>query len=116
MGGNIGIEHEIQLMLLDLGIPTTLLGFLYLTYAVQLSLASFEYISRLSKLLYVEVAEKYQTDPQSVERCIRHAIKVTFAAGLNDYAATLFDANGKTPTPAEFLSRMYFYLITKKEA
>lgn len=116
MGGAIEIEREIQLLLLDLGVPTTFLGFLYLTYAIQLTLTNFEYVSRLSKMLYIDIAERYQTEPDSVERCMRHAIKSTFTKGLNPYAATIFDASGKVPTPGEFLSKMYFYLITKKEA
>ena len=109
-------EREIQVLLLRMGIPTNLLGFLYLVYAVRLSLTNFRYITHLSKHLYVDVAEKYQTDAQCVERCIRHALAVTFSNGLNEYAATLFGADSKAPTNTQFITRMYFYLISEKEA
>lgn len=108
-------DRDIQLLLLKLGIPTNYLGFLYLTYAMQLTLSSFEYITRLSKMLYVEVAEKYKTEPRHVERCIRHALTVAFSEGFNDYAATFFEANGKVPTNTQFISRMYFHLISEVE-
>lgn len=114
MIGNV--EHEIQVILLNLGIPTNLLGFLYLAYAMQLTLNGFEYITQVSKMLYVEVAEKYKTDPLSVERCIRHAIRTTFSHNLTDYAISLFGDNCKIPTNTQFISRMYFHLISQKEA
>ena len=107
------VEREIQITLLQMGVPTNLLGFLYLIYALQLTLENFEYITRLSKFLYVDVAEKYHTEPCCVEKCIRHAIDVTFSNKLNNYASAVFD-NIDHPTNTQFISRMYFHLISEK--
>lgn len=109
--------HIIQNLLLEIGIPTTLLGFLYLVYAIELIITDYEYVVRTSKLLYVEIAEKYNTEPCSVERCIRHAINVAFATGNNKCVTQIFinEAYEKAPTPSQFLSRMYFYIINNEE-
>lgn len=113
--------HVIQNVLLDIGIPANLLGFMYLVYAIELALNDYEYIVRLYKLLYVDIAKKYKTDPGCVEHCVRSAIKKAFTSENNACLNQIF-ANEKyenTPSPTQFMSRMYFYIINeeyKKEA
>lgn len=111
------IEHDIQSLLFDMGIPTHLLGFLYLSYALILVLGDFEYVAKTSKRLYVDIAARYKTEPQSVERCIRHAIAITFTRDRNEFMYELFSTYNKTPSPSQFISRIYFYMINnEKEA
>lgn len=112
MKGNL--THDIQNLLLDIGIPTNQLGFLYLVYGMQLVMENYEYIARVYKLLYVEVAAKYQTEPQSVERCIRHAIGIAFSHKENKYIADMFSSYNKVPSNSQFLSSVYFLLINEK--
>lgn len=114
------IEHEIQNLLFDIGVPTNRLGFLYLTYGIVLVMSDYEYVSRPTKRLYPGIADRYKTEPQSVERCVRHAITAAFAGSHGELMVKLFSV-GRTPTPTEFISRIYFYIINnegfnKKEA
>lgn len=116
-------EHDIQNLLFAIGLPANQLGFLYLTYGMSLVLTDYEYATRVSKLLYVDIASRYKTEPQSVERCIRHAINAACDGDRSELMGELFDSSKKTPSPTEFISRVYFYIInsdnwrlTKKEA
>lgn len=106
-------EHDIQNLLFRIGIPVNRLGFLYLTYGMLLVIDNYEYATRVSKLLYVDIAARYKTEPQSVERCIRHAIIMAHDRTHNDFMNELFSAElyPKSPTPTEFITGLYFYMI-----
>lgn len=110
-------EHDIQNLLRNLGIPTNKLGFLYLTYGMRLVIEDYEYATRVSKLLYVDIAARYRTEPHAVERCIRHSIIVAYDRVHNNFMDTLFSSEvyPKTPTPTEFITELYFYMINKAD-
>lgn len=111
-------EYEIQNLLFDMGLPANRLGFLYLVYGMRLVLADFEYATRVSKLLYVDIAARYQTDSLSVERCIRHAITVAYSKSCGGLMDELFspDIFKKSPSPTEFISRLYFHMINNPDS
>ncbi|MDO4482772.1 MAG: sporulation initiation factor Spo0A C-terminal domain-containing protein [Bacillota bacterium] len=108
LGGKI---HEV---LLEIGIPSNLLGFMYITYAVQLLICNQEYLKNLSSRLYVDVAAKFNTNAACVERCIRHAISVGWTTGNIDVIHHIFKNSVNpmkgSPTNSQFLSRMFFYM------
>ena len=108
-------EYDIQNLLFEMGIPVNRLGFLYLTYGMSLVMADYEYATRVSKLLYVDIAARYKTEPISVDRCIRHAIEIAYERNRSALMCELFDPKTykKTPTPTEFITRVYFYMINK---
>ena len=108
--------HTIQNVLLDIGVPANLLGFVYLVYAIELALGDYEYVIRLNKLLYVDVAKRYQTEPMCVEHCVRSAITKAFTSENNDFITQIFvnEKYKKAPTPTQFFSRMYFYIINNE--
>lgn len=68
------MKKEIQNALLGHGIKPQLLGFQYLTDAVQLVVTDKAYKYNVHKLLYPEIAKNQNTTVCSVERAIRHAI------------------------------------------
>lgn len=118
MNRNTYTEHDIQNLLRSLGIPVNKLGFLYLTHGMMLVFEDYEYAIRVSKMLYVDIASKYRTEPQAVERCIRHSILVAYDRIHNDFINEIFSAESypKTPTPTEFITGLYFYMINKADA
>lgn len=108
---------DIQELLLDIGIPTNLLGFSYITSAIQLSLTNVEYTFRMTKLLYIDIAKKFNTSPASVERCIRHAIEVGWNCGSIELIEKIFrnsinSARG-IPTNSQFITRLCLYFETE---
>lgn len=113
-------EHaakEVQNVLLKVGIPPNLLGFMYIAYAEELALNDKDYLRNLTKCMYVDIAKKFHTTPSSVERCIRHAISVGLTYGSHDFIDFLFqnslNQRKGMPTNSQFISRIYFYLLDK---
>lgn len=109
---------EIQDLLLNIGTPTNLKGFKYITYAVQLILANPDSAAvKIVDGLYVDVAKKYKTKASSVERGIRHAISVTWTYGNLEYIYKLFrnsiNPMKGSPTNTQFIMRLYYYFANK---
>ena len=106
----------IQDKLIECGLPPHILGFSYLTDAVQM------YQPRVGILgeIYVDISRKYHTTPNRVERDIRHGIELLFQRG--DLAALhrIFGgiSIGETGRPSNlgFISTMRFRLEQEKES
>lgn len=114
---------EIHNLLLDIGIPANLIGFQYITNAIQLAFVDEAYLCHVTKLLYIDIAKKYCAKPTSVERAIRHAISVAWTYGNKEEINRLFrhsiNPTKGVPTNSQFLARLHFYLdneITDKSA
>ena len=65
-------------------------------------------INSITKILYPDIAKKYQTTPSRVERAIRHAIEVAWNRGNTDtlnsmFGYTINTGKGK-PTNSEFIA------------
>ncbi len=100
--------EEIEYLLQDLGFPTNINGYPYLTYALLLINSDETLLKAVSGKLYPQIAEKYNTTPTAVERAIRHAIGTTWLRGNLELQQELFrytinPEKGK-PTNSEFLS------------
>ena len=83
-------DAKIQDILLNIGIPANIYGFLYITYALQLIDQDPEYMYHVTKYLYVSIAKRFKTTPSSVERSIRHAISVGWLKGDIEYTNRMF--------------------------
>lgn len=106
----IGLEKYITKIMLDLGVPAHLKGYHYIREAIILSEEDMEVVSSVTKLLYPEIAKKYKTTSQKVERAIRNAIEVSWTRGNTDTMDELFGysyADGKNrPTNSEYIARI----------
>lgn len=107
-------SNSIHEILLSIGIPPNLLGYLYLVEALQLILLNPFYLSHITKGLYIDIARKYNSTPQRVERAIRHAINTAWLIGNIEYIENIFkncvNPNKGVPTNSLFLARLYFYI------
>ncbi len=72
------LNSRITDMLINTGIQPHLSGFDYLRTAVALGYDDKDYVYKMTKKLYPELAKEYNTTPPRVERCIRHAIEQAF--------------------------------------
>ncbi len=99
------------------GITANIKGYHYLREAILLVHDDFDLMSRLTTGLYVQVAEKYNSTPQRVERAMRHAIESAWTKGnievLEDFFGyTIMDSKGK-PTNGEFIAMIADKLNTE---
>lgn len=104
----MSIEAEITNIIHEIGVPAHIKGYLYLREAIGMVVENIEYLSAVTKELYPNIAQKFNTTPSRVERAIRHAIEVAWSRGKMDTINRLFGYtvhNGKgKPTNSEFIA------------
>ena len=104
----LGAENKkIQQVLLQIGVPTNLIGFLYLASAEEFVLNDPTELYKVTGL-YADIAKKHHTSISKVERAIRHAIELAWGRGNVDlmteyFGYTINQEKGK-PTNSEFIS------------
>lgn len=97
-----------------LGIPANLLGYQYIRQSILLAIDNPEVLQQITSVLYPEVARKFNTTAQRVERNIRHAIEIawkrTDIESLSEvFGSTVSPDKGK-PTNSELISMCADYL------
>ena len=102
------LEAEVTAILHEVGVPAHIKGYQYVREAIILVVQNMDAINAVTKVLYPEVAKRFNTTPSRVERAIRHAIEVAWDRGdletLQGYFGyTVNSAKGK-PTNSEFIA------------
>lgn len=102
------LDRRITDILWTMGISANLQGHYFFKEAIRLAVSDPKYIESVTRVLYPQVARKYQTTACRVERSMRHALEVSFKKGrlllLNNLLnLTIFDVFNK-PTNSEFIA------------
>ena len=104
----LNLETKVTDMIHEIGIPAHIKGYHYLREAIIMAINDMEVLNAITKVLYPEIAKKFQTTPSRVERAIRHAIEVAWSRGKLDtldelFGYTVSNRKGK-PTNSEFIA------------
>lgn len=111
-GKNIDFYHNnlqisITNILHELGIPSHIKGYQYIREGIGILYERPETIGGITKELYPELADKFDTTVSRVERAIRHAIEVSWNRGNWDLMEEIFghsvDIDKAKPTNSEFI-------------
>lgn len=117
--GNDDLEDRITNILHEVGIPAHIKGYTYLRTGIMQTYGNPDYIGRITKVLYPEIAKKYKTTGSRVERAIRHAIEVAWTRGnidtIDDIFGYTISASKAKPTNSEFIAMIADYLSIKKK-
>lgn len=101
------IQAAISKILHELGIPSHIKGYQYIREGINILYDHPETIGGITKELYPELANKYDTTVSRVERAIRHAIEVSWNRGSWDLMEEIFghsvDVDKAKPTNSEFI-------------
>jgi two-component system response regulator (stage 0 sporulation protein A) len=92
-----------------IGMPGHLKGYSYLIEAMVLVVNDHSLASQVTKKLYPQIAERFQTNAVRVERAIRNAIEITWERGDIDQLTQLFsfvDEERGKPTNSAFIASM----------
>lgn len=109
---NINLYHNnlqisITKVLHELGVPSHIKGYQYIREGINLLYDNPDMIGGITKELYPEIAEKFDTTVSRVERAIRHAIEVSWNRGDWDLMDEIFghsvDIDKAKPTNSEFI-------------
>mgnify|MGYP004470563265 CR=1 FL=1 len=97
-------------MLHEIGVPAHIKGYLYLRTAILMAVEDMDILNAVTKQLYPDIANEYDTTDTRVERAIRHAIEVAWERGNIDMIHDLFgytiQADKGKPTNSEFIALM----------
>lgn len=109
---NIDFHHNnlqisITKILHELGIPSHIKGYQYIREGISIIYTKPQKIGGITKELYPELANKFETTTSRVERAIRHAIEVSWNRGNWDLMEEIFghsvDIDKAKPTNSEFI-------------
>ena len=108
------VEQVISGLMLELGIPAHLKGYQYLRTAIIMCVEDMELIGSVTKLLYPDLAKRYMTTDQKIERAIRNAIEVSWERGNGELFMELFGYGSTTgharPTNSEYIASVADYV------
>ena len=102
------LQRQVTAVIHEVGVPAHIKGYQYVREAIIIAVQDMSVISAVTKVLYPEVAKRYNTTPSRVERAVRHAIEVAWDRGdletLQRYFGyTVSNTKGK-PTNSEFIA------------
>lgn len=102
------LDASITSIIHEIGVPAHIKGYLYLREAISMVYNDIELLGSITKVLYPDIAKKYNTTASRVERAIRHAIEVAWSRGNIDSISSLFgytvSMTKAKPTNSEFIA------------
>ena len=101
------LKVRLTKLLHELGVPSHIKGYEYIREGIMKLYENPNIIGGITKELYPEIADKYDTSVSRVERAIRHAIEVSWNRGNLDLMEEIFghsvDIDRAKPTNSEFI-------------
>ncbi len=101
------LQISITKILHELGIPSHIKGYQYIRDGISIIYNKPEVVGGITKELYPELADRYNTTISRVERAIRHAIEISWNRGDIDAMEEIFghsvDIDRSKPTNSEFI-------------
>ncbi len=102
------LEGSITHIIHEIGVPAHIKGYMYLREAITMVYNDIELLGSITKVLYPDIATKFNTTASRVERAIRHAIEVAWSRGNMDSISSLFgytvSVSKAKPTNSEFIA------------
>jgi two-component system response regulator (stage 0 sporulation protein A) len=102
------LDLEVTNLIHQMGVPAHIKGYQYLRDAILSVINEMSLLGAITKELYPNIAEKYQTTPSRVERAIRHAIELAWDRGnvemMNKFFGYTINLERGKPTNSEFIA------------
>jgi two-component system, response regulator, stage 0 sporulation protein A len=102
------LDASITSIIHEIGVPAHIKGYMYLREAITMVYNDIELLGSITKVLYPDIAKKFNTTASRVERAIRHAIEVAWSRGNIESISQLFgytvSHTKAKPTNSEFIA------------
>ena len=102
------LDTTITAIIKEIGVPAHIKGYAFLREAIQMVYSDVELLGSVTKILYPDIATKFNTTPSRVERAIRHAIEVAWNRGNYEVISKMFGYTvhhlKSKPTNSEFIA------------
>ncbi len=114
----MSLEEKISRIFINVGIPPHIKGYSFLREGVVMAVKNPEIINNITKKLYPQIGEKYNTTSSKVERAIRHAIEVAWNRGriesINSILGVRAYIGADKPTNGEFIALIADKMLLEK--
>ena len=104
----MNLDASITSVIHEIGVPAHIKGYMYLREAITMVYKDIELLGSITKVLYPDIAKKFNTTASRVERAIRHAIEVAWSRGNIDSISKMFgytvNVSKAKPTNSEFIA------------
>ncbi|MBU8907743.1 sporulation transcription factor Spo0A [Desertibacillus haloalkaliphilus] len=104
----LNLDASITNIIHEIGVPAHIKGYMYLREAITMVYNDIELLGSITKVLYPDIAKKFNTTSSRVERAIRHAIEVAWSRGNIESISSLFgytvSVTKAKPTNSEFIA------------
>lgn len=105
---NTSLEVRVTNAIHDVGVPAHIKGYQYVREAIIMTVKNEDVINAVTKVLYPNLSQMFDTTPSRVERAIRHAIEVAWNRGQIEVHDKIFgytvNSNKGKPTNSEFIA------------
>ena len=105
---NDNVTLAVSNLLHSLGMPSHIKGYQYIRESIMMMYENPSMVGGITKEIYPEIADKFDTTTSRVERAIRHAIEVSWNRGDYDLMEEIFgnsvDYDRAKPTNSEFIA------------
>lgn len=109
-------NNRIRMMLLQMGVDPSNLGYKYLLDGIGLAYSDRAYIDNMSSMLYAKVAEINGTTKSAAERSMRHSVEtLVFPAETDTNYAIICHASERKLTNSQFISYCVEFLKMEDE-
>lgn len=102
------LDTTITAIIKEIGVPAHIKGYAFLREAIQMVYTDVELLGSVTKVLYPDIATKFNTTASRVERAIRHAIEVAWNRGNYEVISKMFGYTvhhlKSKPTNSEFIA------------
>lgn len=102
------LDTTITAIIKEIGVPAHIKGYAFLREAIQMVYTDVDLLGSVTKILYPDIATKFNTTPSRVERAIRHAIEVAWNRGNYEVISKMFGYTvhhlKSKPTNSEFIA------------
>lgn len=113
------LEEQVTKLMHELGIPAHIKGYTYLRSAIISTYEDENFLGSITKVLYPEIAKKYNTSSIRVERAIRHAIELAWVRGnitkINEIFGYTISSYKCKPTNSEFIAMISDHIKIKNK-
>mgnify|MGYP004613107105 FL=1 len=105
---SLALERMVTSIIHEVGVPAHIKGYQYVREAIVIAVQDMDVINAVTKVLYPEVARRYNTTASRVERAVRHAIETAWDRGdletLQRYFGYTVNSTKGKPTNSEFIA------------
>ena len=113
------LQRQVTEVIHEVGVPAHIKGYQYVREAIVIAVQDMDVINAVTKVLYPEVARRFNTTASRVERAVRHAIEVAWDRGDLDtlqgyFGYTVSNVKGK-PTNSEFIAMIADRICLQKK-